>query len=126
VVDYFRWRAEDAHRSALNAHCYWLLRQQGRSARAADTQLAGLSGAAKNELLFQHGINVNELPAWHKRGLGLVWEDNEKQAVNPKTGTAVTARHRRLAVIEELPAREAYVTWLEQLINAIETRHGAH
>jgi tRNA(His) 5'-end guanylyltransferase len=33
VVDYFRWRAEDAHRNALNAHCYWLLRQQGRSAR---------------------------------------------------------------------------------------------
>jgi tRNA(His) guanylyltransferase len=27
VVDYFRWRAEDAHRNALNAHCYWLLRR---------------------------------------------------------------------------------------------------
>ena len=27
VVDYFRWRSEDAHRNALNGHCYWMLRQ---------------------------------------------------------------------------------------------------
>lgn len=27
VLDYFRWRGEDAHRNALNAHCYWTLRQ---------------------------------------------------------------------------------------------------
>ena len=26
VLDYFRWRSEDAHRNALNAHCYWKLR----------------------------------------------------------------------------------------------------
>ena len=29
VVDYFRWRNEDAHRNALNGHSYWLLRKQG-------------------------------------------------------------------------------------------------
>jgi tRNA(His) guanylyltransferase len=126
VVDYFRWRNEDAHRNALNAHCYWLLRAQGQKARAADTQIAGLSIAAKNELLFQHGVNFNELPAWHKRGVGLVWETYEKPAVNPKTSAAVTAQRRQLSVIEELPAREAYAIWLEQLINGIEAHHGAH
>jgi tRNA(His) 5'-end guanylyltransferase len=72
VVDYFRWRAEDAHRNALNAHCYWLLRGQGLDARATDVRIAGLSVAAKNELLFQNGINFNDLPAWQKRGVGLV------------------------------------------------------
>jgi tRNA(His) guanylyltransferase len=30
VVDYFRWRSEDAHRNALNAHGYWLLRKKGQ------------------------------------------------------------------------------------------------
>jgi tRNA(His) 5'-end guanylyltransferase len=125
VVDYFRWRAEDAHRNALSAHCYWLLRAQGQSARTADAQLAGLSGAAKNELLFQHGINFNELPAWHKRGVGLVWESYEKPALNPKTGAAVTAQRRRLALIEELPAREAYAAWVEQLLSRLEAQHGA-
>jgi tRNA(His) guanylyltransferase len=27
VVDYFLWRQEDAHRKALNANCYWMLRK---------------------------------------------------------------------------------------------------
>lgn len=31
VVDYFRWRNEDAHRNALNAHCYWSMRKRGQS-----------------------------------------------------------------------------------------------
>jgi tRNA(His) 5'-end guanylyltransferase len=26
VIDYFRWRNEDAHRNALNSYCYWTLR----------------------------------------------------------------------------------------------------
>jgi tRNA(His) guanylyltransferase len=47
-------------------------------------------------LLFQHGINFNELPAWHKRGVGLIRETYAKPAVNPKTGAAVTARRRTI------------------------------
>ena len=39
VRDYFLWRQEDAHRNALNAHCYWLLRKQGVSKRAVTSQL---------------------------------------------------------------------------------------
>jgi tRNA(His) guanylyltransferase len=119
VVDYFRWRAEDAHRNALNAHCYWLLRRQGLSARAADARIAGLKVAAKNELLFQHGVNCNDLPAWQKRGVGLIWEDIRQPGVNPQTGEAVVAQRRRLALIEELPSREAYAAWVAQLISGI-------
>lgn len=52
VCDYFRWRQEDAHRNALNGHCYWLLRKQGQSVAAATRTLEGVSVAAKNELLF--------------------------------------------------------------------------
>src|SRR5262249_24958282 len=68
LVDYFRWRNEDASRNALNAHCYWLLRKQGRSVREATAKLKGASAAERNELLFQHGVNFNELPLWQKRG----------------------------------------------------------
>lgn len=30
VIDYFRWRNEDAGRNALNAWCYWTLRKEGQ------------------------------------------------------------------------------------------------
>ncbi len=64
VIDYFRWRQEDAHRNALNAHCYWALRKTGQSVKAATQALLGLSVADKNELLYRHGINFNDLPGW--------------------------------------------------------------
>ena len=32
VVDYFRWRNEDAARNALSAYCYWTHRKQGLDA----------------------------------------------------------------------------------------------
>jgi tRNA(His) guanylyltransferase len=86
VVDYFRWRNEDAHRNALNAHCYWMLRKQGQSEKTATERLVGLSVADKNELLFQAGVNFNDLPRWQKRGCGVRWREVEKIGLNPTTG----------------------------------------
>jgi tRNA(His) guanylyltransferase len=62
VVDYFRWRQADAARCALNGWCYWTLRKAGHGAAEATAALEGSSLAAKNELLFQHGVNFNDLP----------------------------------------------------------------
>lgn len=73
-----RQRNEDAHRNALNAHCYWHLRKQGRSAREASDYLLGNSVADKNRFLFQEGINFNDLPTWQKRGIGVYWQEREK------------------------------------------------
>ena len=108
VVDYFRWRNEDAHRNALNSHCYWALRKDGMSVQDATNHLVGLSVADKSELLFQHGINFNDLPNWQKRGTGVYWEEYEKQAWNPKTNEDVVPTRRRLKVDFELPVRDEY------------------
>jgi tRNA(His) 5'-end guanylyltransferase len=116
VVDYFRWRSEDAHRNALNAHCYWLHRSQGRSVAETTASLKGLSVSEKNEFLFQHGINFNDLPAWQKRGVGLYWEEYDRPAENPVTGEKVAARRRRIRRDLELPQKEAYSSFLGNLI----------
>lgn len=116
VIEYFRWRHEDAHRNALSAHCYWLLRKRGDSAQAANQALLGLSTAGKNELLFQHGIQFNDLPAWQKRGTAIHWEDYHKPALHPKTGEAVTAQRRRLSRNLELPLGEAYAEYVRGFV----------
>lgn len=108
VQDYFLWRQEDAHRNALNAHCYWMLRKEGLEAREANDRLEGKSIAYKNELLFSHGINFDKLPAWQKRGIGIYWEDSEKKGFNPVTGQEVTALRRSLKVDFDLPIGEQY------------------
>jgi tRNA(His) 5'-end guanylyltransferase len=117
VVDYFRWRNEDAHRNALNAHCYWMLRKSGESAVAATEKLDKLSTSDKNELLYQRtGINFNDLPNWQKRGIGLYWESYQKEAISPVTQEQVFTTRRRVKVDLELPMKDDYSEFIKDLI----------
>ncbi len=116
VVDYFRWRNEDAHRNALSGHCYWCLRKDGKSPREATTALEGVSIAGKNELLFQHGINFNDVPNWQKRGCAVYWEQYSKVGLNPLTGGTVRTERRRLKRDLELPMKDSYSTFVQRLV----------
>lgn len=116
VIDYFRWRNEDAHRNALNAHCYWMLRRQGFDVNQATEKLRRMPVANKNELLFQNGINFNDLPTWQKRGIGLAWETYEKQSTNPKTGETVSATRRRIRRELELPMKDQYSEYVRRIL----------
>lgn len=98
VIDYFRWRNEDACRNALNAWCYWTLRKEGQNQKEATKAIEGVSVADKNELLFQRGINFNDLPLWQKRGIGFYWETFDREG----------AERRRLKIDMELPQGDAY------------------
>ena len=108
VKDYFLWRQEDAHRNALNAHCYWMLRKEGVGAQEATAQLDGKSISYKNELLFSRGINFDKLPAWQKRGIGVFWADVEKVGFNPITKQEVLTTRRELTVEYALPLGQQY------------------
>ncbi len=116
VCDYFRWRQEDAHRNALNSHCYWLLRKQGQSPQAATKALLKRSVADKNELLFQLGVNFNDLPTWQKRGVGLYWETYEKEAMNPKSGDSVICTRKRVKCELEVHKKEQYTHFLFNIL----------
>lgn len=118
VVDYFRWRSEDAHRNALNGHCYWALRREGKSVGQATSALHRLSVAEKNELLFQRGINFNDLPRWQRRGVGVLWETYEKQGLNPLTRQESATKRRRLQVNLELPMKEDYSLFIKRLLDS--------
>ncbi|WP_254780104.1 hypothetical protein [Mucilaginibacter sp. NFR10] len=116
MEDYFRWRNEDAHRNALNAHCYWRLRQDGFTMNEATLKIEGMSIANKNELLFQYGVNFNNLPAWQKRGIGLYWKDLKKEGFNPKTDEHVLINRRALYTNMELPMRDEYNKFIHDLV----------
>lgn len=112
VQDYFLWRQEDAHRNALNAHCYWMLRKEGMGVNEAAEMLKGKSVSFKNELLFSHGINFDKLPSWQKRGIGAYWADVEKVGYNPITKQEVKAIRKALNVNYELPLGEEYAKYV--------------
>ncbi|MAG56343.1 MAG: guanylyltransferase [Planctomycetes bacterium] len=117
LVDYLRWRNEDAHRNALNAHCYWCLRGRGYGVGEATDRLSGLSVAEKNELLFHEvGVNFNDLPLWQRRGVGLYWATVERAGTNPLTGETATALRRQLTRELNLPMRDEYSAFVRELL----------
>lgn len=116
VVDYFQWRQADATRCCLNGWCHWTLRKEGQTAQQATAALKGKGVDFKNQLLFERGINFNELPGWQKRGVGLYWEEFERAGHNPLTGATTVARRRRVHTEGELPRGPAYDTLLRRLM----------
>ncbi len=122
VVDYFRWRNEDAHRNALNAHCYWLLRKEGKTAIEATKEIEGKSTSFKNELLFKNGINFNDLPRWQKRGVGLYWDNFNKVGWNPVIQEEVVAQRRGIKVDMEVPMGDEYDQFILEILKANKIR----
>jgi tRNA(His) 5'-end guanylyltransferase len=116
VVDYFRWRNEDAHRNALNAHCYWVLRKNNFNENEATMHLENKTIAEKNELLFSYGINFNDLPNWQKRGIGLYWKQDTKVGYNPKNNVSVETNRNIIKIDYELPMRDEYSNFILQLL----------
>lgn len=112
VKDYFMWRSEDAHRNSLNAHCYWALRREGLSKQEATQRLEGKDTAYKNELLFERGINYNDLPTWQKRGIGIYSVITEKIGFNPVLNEEVAAQRKRLCTDYELKTGKEYGDWV--------------
>jgi tRNA(His) 5'-end guanylyltransferase len=123
VVDYFRWRNEDAHRNALNAYCYWVLRDQGKKAGTASAFLKKKSIADKNEFLFDNGINFNDVANWQKRGFGVYWQEYEKEGRNALTGKTTIALRKRLTVDLELPMKDAYSEFVRGFLLADNKGH---
>jgi len=71
----------------------------------------------KMRVLFQYGINFNELPNWQKRGIGIYWRNTQKAGINPKTNERVLADRRELFVNYDLPMREDYNRFISEIID---------
>lgn len=117
VVDYFRWRQADATRCALNGWAYWTLRKNGDSAGKATTTLNRQSVSFKHDLLFQNGINFNNLPMWQRRGTGIYWQTYQKLGHNPKLNIEVKVERSHIYTDTALPIGDGYDQLLLNIMN---------
>jgi tRNA(His) 5'-end guanylyltransferase len=118
VIDYFRWRQEDAARCAVSGWCYWTLRKEGKAPGEATAILEGQSQAFQRELLLRRGIDFHELPLWQSRGTGICREAYEKVGYDPVARKEVAAIRRRMKVIEALPAKDEYGALITGVLGA--------
>jgi tRNA(His) 5'-end guanylyltransferase len=79
ILEYLCWRQSEAWRNHNNAYAYWLLRKMGHKPSDAAKRLENLKTRDFHELLFEHGVNLAQTPAWQRRGILIYREPYQKQ-----------------------------------------------
>ena len=83
IYDYFKWRQDEAWRNCVNGYGIHFLKSKYSSSKANE-KINGLNLSDIHELLFQNGINLNDVEAWKKRGIGIYRKNKEVVGFNKK------------------------------------------
>ncbi|WP_353619884.1 tRNA(His) guanylyltransferase Thg1 family protein [Methanobacterium sp. CWC-01] len=102
VVKYFQERQSEAWRNCLNGYAYWTLRKEHSYQKTVQI-LRKQKSKDLHDLLFKRGININEVPSWQRRGLGIYRRDVEVEGYNPLKEKKVVSIREKAFVDWELP-----------------------
>jgi len=98
VAEYFRWRQLDARRNAVNSQVYWMLREEGKSPKAAHSIMVNKSSEELISLLPRDydGAPLAGGPVWAVNGIGVRREVVRRTGHNPITNEDVEVERRRI------------------------------
>jgi tRNA(His) 5'-end guanylyltransferase len=65
--------------------------------------MLGLRASDIHELCFQHGINLDKVPLWQRRGVLVYWEEYTKPGYDPVRDIEVVVNRKRIAQNWDLP-----------------------
>ena len=92
--DYFRWRAGDAERNALNTHAWWTLRREGQGVREAAEALRRMDLADRRRLLASRGRPIESTPLELGIGVSVALRARRARRRWHPSGLAGTRRRR--------------------------------
>lgn len=76
VLEYLKWRQDESWRNCVNSHGIFHLRSNYPE-NLSNNKIKGMNLSDIHELLFQNGINLNDIDTYKKRGIG-VYRKNKK------------------------------------------------
>ncbi|MBX7075787.1 MAG: guanylyltransferase [Methanobacteriaceae archaeon] len=93
IPNYFKWRQDEAWRNCVNGYGIWALKKQYSNIEANE-KIKGLKSKDIHNLLFNKGLNLNDVSTWKKRGIGLYKKNKKINGFNPKTNqTTISYRN---------------------------------
>ncbi|MCD4765980.1 MAG: tRNA 5'-guanylyltransferase [Methanosarcinales archaeon] len=103
IIEYLIWRQEECWRNLVSSYAYYLLRDDGFSAKQAAERLKGLKSDDLHELAWGYGVNLSETPAWQRRGILVYKQKFEKDGQNLLTGEKTKAMRTQIVKDWEPP-----------------------
>ncbi len=102
TVEYFQKRQSEAWRNCLNGYSYWKLREKYDRTRSVEI-LNKKKGSELHDILFECGLNISEVPAWQRRGIGIYRTSSEVEGYNPLENRRVITQRHTAKIDCELP-----------------------
>ena len=94
---YFKYRQDEAWRNCLNSYAQSIL-NKNNSPQETAKKLFKLNKSQINDLLFDNGININDVPLWQKRGISVYRIFEEKEGINPKNNKKNISRTSKIYI----------------------------
>ncbi len=96
IYRYLLWRQAETWRNHVSSYGYYTLRNTGLSENDAARRLKNMKAGEVHELVFRHGINLAETPAWQRCGILVYRETFEKQGYDPIKKAEVKTQRTRI------------------------------
>ncbi len=101
ISQYFKWRQDECWRNCINAYGIWALKKEYDS-EEANEKINGLKSSDIHDLLFERGINLNDVDTWKKRGIGVYRRSWEIEGFNPVKEEKTVSTRSEVYVDNEL------------------------
>ena len=102
VLDYFRWRQDESWRNCINSYGITYL-QSKYSNNEANDKINGLKSNEIHELLYQNGINLNDVETYKKRGIAVYRKNKKVVGFNKKENKEQISYRSYVYVDWEIP-----------------------
>lgn len=102
ILKYFKWRQDESWRNCINSHGISYLKSNYSNSEAND-KIKGMSQSEVHELLFQNGINLNDVETYKKRGIGIYRKKKKVVGFNKKENKDQTSYRSYVYTDWQLP-----------------------
>ncbi len=102
ILTYFRWRQNEAWRNCVNSHGVSYLKTKYSNTQAND-KIKGMNTSDVHELLFENGINLNDVETYKKRGFGIYRKNKKVVGFNKKENKNQTSYRSYVYTDWDLP-----------------------
>ena len=90
ISEYFRWRQDESWRNCINSHGISYLKSKYSNSEAND-KINGMNLTDIHELLFENGINLNDVETYKKRGIAVYRKNKKVVGFNKKENVNQTS-----------------------------------
>ncbi len=83
VAGYLQWRQAEAWRNHMQSYGFYTLVKEGVPEKEASEKMHGMKFEDIHEMMWQRGVNLNETPAWQRKGVLIYKKTVEKEGYDP-------------------------------------------